>query len=347
MTIRENLSELTLVNGDVTLIAPRMELTLYFDLAPAEVLRCLADAAMAQLDGYLTHYMTDTAQRGAARNAKSAEIFAHFFDRPRPKANYWIQFQGCHITKGVSGAELDISYQPHPPIPEDPQTVAAVVEKHYQSYEVRNRVFTPMIQSIHIAFPLDHPLAQPDALLAWIKDLDCVKQPSFVSGHAGFGIAAYETVGERPLQQQMNAALASALSRHPGLNFEKKGWVGVHLLKYWPGHPWFLPRIKRVNWLTFVRNLMLDELCSGTETVKTALAAQEGVVLHDLGDGLIIQAGDAPAIGDVTKGDTLPVYRHVAQVLASARIPQIKQIGRIFTNDIANAWLNALERDDD
>ncbi|WP_348645609.1 type VI immunity family protein [Loktanella sp. F6476L] len=131
------------------------------------------------------------------------------------------------------------------------------------------------------------------------------------------------------------------------LDYENGGWVTAHLLKYWPEHVWFLPRIKRVNWLTFVRNQMLDELCGGTDQVVQALQGDDGIICHDLGDGKIIQAGAAPAIGDVTTGDILPAYRRVAKALAPARLPKVKSFGTIFGSDVTNGWLNALERDDD
>lgn len=347
MTAPQALRDLALKIDDVTLVAPRMGCVLYFDRAAPEVLRDVADKAMAALDGYLTHYMTDTAARGAQRSAKSSEIFAHFFDRPRPNANYWMQFQGCHIKQGISDAELTLSYNPHPDLPENSDDIAAAIAKNFVSYEEKGAIFMPKIQIIKMAFPLDHPLAQPDALLAWVRDLDCIQNPSFVSGHAGYQIERHDTVDLRSMMHEMNSVVASALSRHPGLDFENTGWVSAFLLKYWPDHVWFLPRIKRVNWLTFVRNQMLDELCGGTDQVVQSLNGYDGIICHDLGDGKIIQAGAAPAIGDVTTGDILPAYRRVAKALAPARLPKVKAFGKVFSNDIANAWLNALERDDD
>ncbi len=98
-------------------------------------------------------------------------------------------------------------------------------------------------------------------------------------------------------------------------------------------------------WLTFVQGLMLDELCGGRRAVEARLRAGDGVALHDLGPGLMIQAGPAPRAGDTARGERLDAMRHVAQVLAPARLPAHAGIGsRDRHLRLAQAWLEALER---
>ncbi len=328
-----------------TLLAPCMSCTLYFDHADPALLRDMADQAMAALDGQLTHFVTGTMRGFAKRGAKSDAAFAALFERPRVGARQWLEMRGTG--DGVSAAELFVHYKPLPPLPTTEAGIAEAVEANYQKYEVQNAIFMPMVSSISVSFPLDHPLAAPEALLAWVQGLACVRQSAFVSGHAGYGIKAHTEVSSRPLRQTMDSGLAAMLARHPGLDYEVFGSVATQLLKYWPDHPWFLPRFKRAQWLTLVRNPMLEELCGGQESVQAALSGADGVIGHDLSDGMILQAGAAPQIGDVTTGDYIAPYRAVAAALAPARLPKFKSNNRYFNQDVADAWLAAFETDYD
>ncbi len=347
MTTIDQLQALQIKAEGTTLLTPCVSCTFYFDHVDPAVLRDLADQAMAALDGHLAHFVTGTMRRFAKRNAKADAVFGALFDRPRVGARNWLQMRAAGHGEGVSSAELAITYKMLPPLPVTPEDTAAAIAANKQKYEVDGAIFMPMLSSISVSFPLDHPLAQPDALIAWVQGLACVNTPGFVSGHAGYALKADTEVGSRELRRAMDSGLAATLARHPGFDYEVYGSVATHLLKYWPGHPWFLPRFKRAQWLTFTRDVMLNELCGGRDTVTATLATDTAIKVHDLGDGLMIQAGDAPQIGEVTTGDLLPSYRHVAKTLAAARLPKFKSNDRFFNQDAATAWLEAFERDYD
>lgn len=324
------------------LVTPCLEVTIYFQRAPVAHLKDMADKAVAALDGDLTHFVTGSMKRFAKRGKKSEDVLATMFDRPRVGAQYWMLMRGTDT--GVSAAELDIVFQPLEPLPTSGPDLEARLELHRERYEDGNWIFYDSVDMIRVTFPLDHPLAAPEALRDWVLSLTCVREASFVSGHAGFGLNIDEEVGSRDLRRMMDAHRAAAFARHPGLDYHSYGDVGRHLVKYWPGHAAFLPRIKRVQWLTLVNDLMLDELCGGREAIETALAAAPDAIPHALaGGGLLIQAGERPGTGDVTRGDRLPAYRTVAQLLAPARLPAVKSRNRIFDQAAATAWLEALE----
>lgn len=335
----------TVVSG-VRLTAPCVEVTFYFEHAPA-VIADLAERALQALDPQLTHFTATGMTRPAVRGARSESRWAALFARPRIGAVAWMKLQGSAPGQGCSAAELEVSHRALTPPPTTPEAVAAKVAQNRDLFEAGGAQGTLPLSFVRATFPLGHPLSQPEALLAWVQGLDCVSGAHFVAGQAGFALNADRAQGGEHLRQHMQAALAGALGRHPGLGWEYSGAVTPRLLKYWPDHTEFLPRFKRANWLTFVQGLALDELCGGRAAAQAALQGAEGVVIHDLGPALMLQAGPAPEIGDTARGDDLPAYRAVAKALAPARLPRHGGLGDIFTDQLAQGWLEALERSHD
>lgn len=70
--------------------------------------------------------------------------------------------------------------------------------------------------------------------------------------------------------------------------------------------------IKGVNWLTYVDQSRIERL-GGGERLRAAL--DPGVRVTPIGAGLLLQAGDAPALGDENRQDKLPLYRSVFRAL--------------------------------
>lgn len=340
---------LTLALDGHTLIAPCIEVTLYFADPPAAHPQDFALRSLAALDSDLTHVITGSMKDLSKRGTKADNVLATTFDRPRPGAFTWMLFRGT--AKGVSAAEFKMTYRARTAPPTEGPEFDRLLARHKTAFEVEGAILTPALNIFRATFPLDHPLADPNALLAWVADLETVQAATFVHGKVGLSLNVDTEVGSHPLRNAMTPAVMAALARHPGLGEELTGEPAARLMKYWPGHLEFLPRIKRVQWLTLVPDLALDHFCGGRASVQSALATAPGVVCHPLtGGGLMIQAGPAPALGDVTKGDTLPAYRAVGRALAPARMPQrgaqALGFGRHY-DDAAMAYFAALDHADD
>ena len=67
--------------------------------------------------------------------------------------------------------------------------------------------------------------------------------------------------------------------------------------------------------------------------------------MHEFPWGILVQAGAAPQLGNVEHRDFLPVYRDVARVLRPIRVKEIAGMGRGFSDDAADEWLNAFDRE--
>lgn len=73
-----------------------------------------------------------------------------------------------------------------------------------------------------------------------------------------------------------------------------------------------LDGIKCVNWLTLLDDSLLAKL-GGQSALRGRLS--EAIVFHDIPNGVVLQAGDKPVLGDVHAPDELAAYREVAIAL--------------------------------
>ena len=99
----------------------------------------------------------------------------------------------------------------------------------------------------------------------------------------------------------------AASMRHPGTDI----YAGI-LDAFTTG----LDGLKTVNWLTAINTEMVEAL-GGRVALSAELPGE--VQFHPLENGLVLQAGPEPLIGDVNMGDTLPLYRAVDAVLKPIR----------------------------
>lgn len=77
--------------------------------------------------------------------------------------------------------------------------------------------------------------------------------------------------------------------------------------------------LKTVNWLTLVGNPLLERI-GGPDALAERLK-DSGVQVHRAKLGLILQAGERPALGDVNRGEWLPAYRAVYRALSDLFAP--------------------------
>ncbi|MCC6522670.1 MAG: DUF3396 domain-containing protein [Polyangiaceae bacterium] len=106
-------------------------------------------------------------------------------------------------------------------------------------------------------------------------------------------------------------------------------------------------QLKSVNWLTLVSNEMLTPRYTGPlighvggmDVLRANLSPE--IVLHPIRDGVLIQAGPEPLLGDVNRGETLPLYREVAKVLKPIRAETHWPFFGILT---ANDWMTRFDR---
>jgi hypothetical protein len=114
------------------------------------------------------------------------------------------------------------------------------------------------------------------------------------------------------------------------------------LLKRYPGFNLGTPRelcdqdLPPVNWLTLIGPELLGKL-GGVDAVRQALA-DDAISVIPLGPGACIRAGEAPQLGDLNRGDNLPVYRKVGAYLKEYRGHQEIELDGLNEEE-SEAWL--------
>lgn len=123
----------------------------------------------------------------------------------------------------------------------------------------------------------------------------------FCSGLGGFGLCLGEVEGRTVAKRELYAIGL----HHPGIDLESVLSNGLG------------QGIKGVNWLTFLHPTFVERW-GGRQKLGQALKLPE-VKIVDLPSGIMIQAGNAPEIGDTNRGLTCPTYHAVGKVLSTIR----------------------------
>jgi len=146
------------------------------------------------------------------------------------------------------------------------------------------------------------PLGEPDAHR---KLLDAVLQVAsewdFAHGYAGYTLAVNLLSLKAGAAERMFYGIGM---RHPGIDLPSADNTSFVIGD----------GIKRVNWLT----LLGSALTRRVGTLR-ALAREPEIVVHHPGPVTVIQAGDAPLMGDTNRRDTCEVYRRVGRALKDIR----------------------------
>lgn len=164
------------------------------------------------------------------------------------------------------------------------------------SYELEDgkpRLWEP--SRVRFMLPAEAVAENPQPLLHIALTL--ANELPLLSGHAGYCIERSEFA-----EGQSLAAAYPLAMRYPGADIDYR--LSDEEFDY----------LKTVNWLTTVGDRFLERI--GGRAAVRARVDHPDVVVHDAKFGLIFQAGEAPALGDVNRGELLPAYRAVYRVLA-------------------------------
>jgi hypothetical protein len=199
------------------------------------------------------------------------------------------------------------------------------------------------VSSLHVTLPLDHPLVQDPARFSdWVLGFSLVRNGSFLSGGSGYAIAHYDVAGSTEVRVLMNRRLASLCSRYPGFDWHRTG-NAARILRWDGAADDILVQVKRVSWLTLLGGRIVRQL-GGLEALTSAFSATPAIRVHPTGDGVLIQAGDAPVVGDLGQHDLSPLYRDVAAVIRPARARVLPGPSGIEEEWVDN-WLQAFDEE--
>lgn len=113
--------------------------------------------------------------------------------------------------------------------------------------------------------------------------------------------------------------------RHPGIDVHDSSMTGMAIGD----------GVRGAYWLTLLGPQPLAKLGMDAAALRAALGDE--ITVHQMANGVAIQAGERPLAGDVNRNERLPLVRKVAQVIEPVQVVQEK--GRIFTDD-RDEWVN-------
>ena len=153
--------------------------------------------------------------------------------------------------------------------------------------------------------------------------------------HAAHGYAGYTLArnAESPKASLTDRMFYPIGMRHPGIDLPSAANTSFVVNE----------GIKRVNWLTILGKDMARKAGS-----LDGLDQRSGIIVHKSGDGVVIQAGDAPLIGDNNGRETCEVYRRVGRALKGIRCKDhpafIFGPGEFMASaEKTEAWLSSLD----
>ena len=112
--------------------------------------------------------------------------------------------------------------------------------------------------------------------------------------------------------------------------------------------------IKSINWYTFLDDSWLPKLGGQTQLEANLAAAEAGLSLKSYPGGVMIKAGEWPALGWVERDPWPSAYVAVNRILKPVRVPELKclHFGSIlgearFTPALSQVWLKRFDRPED
>jgi hypothetical protein len=149
---------------------------------------------------------------------------------------------------------------------------------------------------------------------------------SFSSGHCGYSLN-WNNNGD--LAHAAKGEIAVLSQRYPGIDIPD---LDGDLVVIKSG-------LKCINWLTFLNKEYCERL-GGSKKLHESLG--KDIALHSLSNGVIIQAGPRPDIGDVNRRSRLPLYKKVGSVVSSLRAkghPEFIPTVTTYDEEATEKWL--------
>jgi hypothetical protein len=297
------------VGQEITTLHPALSIAFYFRSSDFDAIGQLYSAAMVLMKEHLTHYQAEEMKRPARITPQAFTMIPAWMKKPREGHVYWWTANGgADLGCSPPGFELSLLAHKRP----TPAKALQRAENLKKWAEGENRTLGYR-SNVRLVLPIDHPLAEGTALLDWLTSLDLVKRGELAFGECSYGLASMAAAfgGETQAREQ------AACSRYPGLDCFR-GWHGLRLARVDHRFPEIVPSVKRAAWTVVLHEFTVSFL-GGADAIRQQLADTPEIRVVPLDHGVILQAGSRPQLGDVSRGDYLPLVRKMARVLRPAR----------------------------
>ncbi|WP_212004669.1 type VI immunity family protein [Chitinophaga sp. HK235] len=297
-------------------LQPCLYLTVYFQYTDDELMLDFYNRALELLEPVFNYHNggTTTAETRIRNKDKALQQFPDFL---AAKQNFlWRRLAnrgGVGIKDeggGIGDASFECLIHRRPATPRNLAAAAELAVKYRAELEATGskQLYKGVsISEMNICLPVDS-FTGASAFLDWVSGFRIIQSGSFFSASAGYTMVKWEGYSN----SQAQAKLKQLLAEHPGFDYRIPG-ITVMLGRHFSLEKnCFVPQLKRINWLNMISDEALVFL-GGEEGFLKQAAGYPSVSLRPLTKGYIVQAGDAPGIGD--SGKAPDAYYDAAQLL--------------------------------
>ena len=324
------------------LIRPRFQVTFRVEYPRPETVLRFHDAVHQLIGDRLGWYSTGSG-RWTRRTARTATIVPTWCRDPKPWPPNVYTFIAQDVNIGIGEVELKIYYAPRPSQPPSewlPRLLQGMLLPRYHS-------------ELSLALPVDHDIVSSGAIVDWIRNAAPVEDASFIGAVAGWAIDVPHNPPEPEQGPVARARAGALLQRHPGLTCYSHMALGLACLQWdldyarAKGVATPRPYIPRADWIT-VLNADQIGLLGGEASLRARLAAGgPSIEVEPVGAGLLIRAGVAPQVGDLSVGHVPTEYVAVSKAIAPVALPfgAFKpQLSDSFSDQGLRIWFDALAK---
>jgi hypothetical protein len=323
---------LTDTSDDQTIIAPCLSFTLWFYRTDLPVLLDFYERSVEALGPQLTHYIAESMKYPAKITSRSRTMVPTWLKKPAEFKYYNVEFRGA---AEINPASLKVVFTHLRRLTSEQEARF----KREMPELAREGAFNEFRYTVfRVTFPLDHSLAEPERFSRWVLDFEAVKRGEFTTG--GCDIALNDD-GSR-LGGDIPSKVRGLCTRHPGLDWFYSS-LGRYLQRYEPERAEVIPLVKRAGWITLVSEKAVTFL-GGEEKVSASVSGDPSIRVYRLGHGLALQAGEAPQLGDITRGEIPGAYRTIAKALRPVRLERVGTLAG-YNKDWVKEWLETFDRE--
>lgn len=325
------------------LIRPRFQMTFRVEYPRPETVLQFYEAAQQLVGDDLGWYSTG-AGRWSRRTARTSSIVPTWCRDPKPWPPNVYTFVAQDVNVGIGDTQLQIHYAPRALVPPRPELLPRLLE---------GMPLPRYHTTLSLAVPVDHALVSSGGVADWIRRAAPVEDPSFIGAVAGWAIDLPHNFPESAQGPVVRARAGALLQRHPGLSCHDHMALGLACLQWdldyarAKGAATPRPYIPRADWIT-VLNSDQVALLGGEAALRASLAAGgPGIDIEPAGSGVLIRAGAAPQVGDLSVGHVPAEYAAVAKAIAPVTLPMSAfdpQFGPAFREQGLRTWFDALAK---
>lgn len=330
-------NEPLIVDG-TPLIAPCMAVEIYVDETEPAELTDFCERSLEALSGHIRFWHSSTTKPARLTAAALKRLPDWIEDHRLPVGTENGFFLG-ELERGAGGASVEIRVSLRKPgqwKPEGRRNVFRTLQAQPSLSQITGskgpRETGVELSLLRVTFPLTHPLAQGERLLAWLKDLAVLQADRWVCGSAGLALNVFSVVGDADLRKRMNDDLGRRLEASPACDLELFYAVRDRLLVFDVAADDLAARIKRAQWLNLVRETAWHRLDPAAQSSIAHLAGP-----WQPANGRLLIAQSEPS------WKPTPALTQLASVLRPIRVPRLPATSSGLSQDAMDQWLNAPE----